>query len=415
MATTYKKGKSFAVAYRLKDGPRQYIYGIKTERLALRAKLKKDEEEQLSRAGLHRADPHAEQLTAAGRKPLSEHIEGFERNILARGKGPRYAGQQAAHVRRLFSIAKVTSVGRIAVEPVQQALKRLGESGCGPRTCNAARQAAIQFERYLKRQGGIREAVLHDLARFNEGADVRRKRRPLTPFEVDRLLATTERGRDRTSRRCGISPADRAILYATAIGTGYRKRALLSLQKSSFVVLVETVRPFVRLAAAHNKNGKDRDQVIPRDLADRLRVWLAGRPDTGSVWHPSPHADLALWFRRDMETARAAWIAEASSEAEREEREKSNVLRYVYHDGVRYVYADFHSLRHTGITFAVRRAGIRIGQAWADHSTPVLTARYADVDQEDLQKAVDGLPRLGRDSASLKESAATRDDRERQR
>lgn len=380
MASFYKRGNTYTVVYRLKGHPRQYIFGIKSADLARKAKEKKDLEEGLARAGLLRPDPHADRLTAAGVKSIAEHVTDFERDIVARGKNRQHAHQQAAHCRRLLKMARISNTGQIACELIQRALSRLLGAKCGPRTCNAARQAVIQFERYLKRTNKVAHAVLQELERFNEQDDVRRKRRPLTQEEVDWLLTTTEAARDGTSRRCGISPADRAILYATGIGTGFRRSALLSLEKRSFLIAGND-RPLVRLAAKYNKNGKDRDQPVPADLAQRLKGWLSDKLDAGRVWQPTQHADLALRFRRDLEAARAAWISAASNDAERQRRESSNTLKYVFHDGVRNVYADFHGLRHTGITFVVRKSGIRVGQEWADHSTPVLTARYAEVDQ----------------------------------
>jgi hypothetical protein len=303
MATYYRKGTTFAVAYRLKGAPRRFIYGIKTERLAQRARAKMELEEQLSRAGLLRSDPDADRFAAAEEKPLNKHIEEFKQNILDRGKDARHAQQQASHVLRLLALAKISNIGRIASEPVQHALKRSLGTRRGPRTCNAARQAVIQFERHLKRSGKVRHTVLHNLERFNEAEDIRRKRRPLTQEEVDWLLTTTSTSSDSTSRRCGISPADRALLYATGVGTGFRKSALLSLPAQSFFLGADVARPFVRLAARHNKNGKNRDQMIPQDLAERLRSFLSGRDHQARVWEPFPHADLALRFRRDLEKA----------------------------------------------------------------------------------------------------------------
>jgi integrase len=155
------------------------------------------------------------------------------------------------------------------------------------------------------------------------------------------------------------------------------------------------MRPFVRLAAKDNKKRKDRDQPIRRDLAAKLHAWLATKPDAGPVWQAAPHADLSLRFRRDLEAARKAWVGAGPTPAERKRREKHpTFLRYVYHDGVRNVFADFHGLRHTGISLVVRGAGLRIGQAWADHSTPVLTARYAHLDLLDEDKALDALPEV---------------------
>src|SRR5205823_3420124 len=110
-----------------------------------------------------------------------------------------------------------------------------------------------------------------------------------------------------------------------------------------------------------------------QDLAVQLHEWLREKSEVGPVWRLLPHADLALRFRRDLERARTAWIAAATTAHEREQRERSNTLKYAHHDGVRMVYADFHGLRHTGISLVARGAGLRVAQWWADHSTPLLT------------------------------------------
>ena len=95
-----------------------------------------------------------------------------------------------------------------------------------------------------------------------------------------------------------------------------------------------------------------------------------------------------------MENARKAWIADAESDEERQRRQASNILKYKYHDGSQNIYADFHSLRHTGITAVNRAAGLKVAQDWADHSTPALTARYVHVELSERREALKGLPKL---------------------
>ncbi|MCC6428837.1 MAG: hypothetical protein IT435_18700, partial [Phycisphaerales bacterium] len=56
---------------------------------------------------------------------------------------------------------------------------------------------------------------------------------------------------------------------------------------------------------------------------------------------------VAGMLRGDLAAAREAWIAEASTDKEREERRKSEFL--VYRDSAGKV-ADFQALRHTFIT-----------------------------------------------------------------
>lgn len=196
-------------------------------------------------------------------------------------------------------------------------------------------------------------------------SSIRRARRALSQQEVDWLLQTTASATDATSRRCGIKPADRAMMYAVGLATGFRRGALLSLTPESFVVGPKVARPLIRLAPRNNKNRKPREQPIPRSVADQLHDWLKGKSSSKPVWNPLPHADLGHRFRRELERARTAWIGAAADPAERGRREQSHTLCYVYHNGIYNVFADFHALRHTGITFVVRGAGLRVAQVWA--------------------------------------------------
>jgi hypothetical protein len=109
----------------------------------------------------------------------------------------------------------------------------------------------------------------------------------------------------------------------------------------------ERQRSFVRLAVRYNKNHKDRDQPIPQALSRQLKEWLDGKASDEPLWPLLPHANLALRLRRDLQVARKAWIDDAATDVEREERQKSHTLKYTFNDGAKKVWADFHALRHT--------------------------------------------------------------------
>lgn len=248
----------------------------------------------------------------------------------------------------------------------------MDEHGLAPRTANAAIKAVRQFSTWLYVSRRAAADVLGKrLQTYNKAMDQRRPRREMTEEEFALLLDAAHKG----PHRCGISGPDRAILFQLAVGTGFRQRACLSLTKDSFAVAPSTLHPCVTLAPQWNKNRKPpRRQVIRRDLGDLLHGWLAGRPDTGPVWRTPPHAHLALMIRRDLEAAREKWVRGATTSKERAEREESSFLQYRDATGR---YADFHALRHMGISRVVRSAGLKMAQVWADHSTPVLTSKYA--------------------------------------
>lgn len=390
MATYYKSRKSYVVSFRLKGLPRERIHGIKTLAIARQVAQAKTLEEQLVKTGLHRPQPNAAKFEAAENKSIETHIADFEQSILHRARHPQHAQQTAAHVRRLCKLASIARLSQIDAGAIQEAAKKLmDESGLAPRTANAAIKAARQFSTWL--DGAKRTAgdLLHRrLHTYNEAVDQRRLRRALSIEEFERLVAAV------FIKRPGKQPAirgeDRAMLYQVAVGTGFRQRSCLSLSKASFFVDPKLVSPYVRLGAAFNKNGKDRDQKIRKDLAALLFEWLKSKPDTGLLWNAPKHAHLELLVKRDLEAARAAWLKEAEGDAkETERREKSSFLLYQDHAGR---YADFHGLRHTGISLLVRGAGLRAAQVWADHSSPLLTAKYAHLDLADEEKGMNALP-----------------------
>lgn len=394
MASISKRGKTWQLVYdgRLDGRPRgsrAYIYGLKSRKLAVQAKGQKDTEEQLLRAGLHIPSAHAGQIRRGAGRSIDDLAEEFRRSIVDRGKKGKHALIQASHVKRLCKMAKIQTIGDLAPAPIQSAARRLiDDEGLSPRTANAAIKAARQFSTWLYSPAHYAASdLLHRaLDVYNEELDERRPRREPSVDEFTRLVGAAESSK---RWRCGLNGTDRAMLFRVAVGTGFRQAACLSLTRSSFRVAATLTRPSIVLGAKFNKNGKEREQPIRRDLASVLRDWLDLRDSTGRVWQTSPHASLELLVKRDLETARKAWLDEASNSKDRANREESSFLRYQDHAGR---YFDFHSLRHMGISLAVRSAGLKAAQVWADHSTPVLTAKYAHMDLADEARVLDALP-----------------------
>lgn len=96
-------------------------------------------------------------------------------------------------------------------------------------------------------------------------------------------------------------------------------------------------------------------------------------------------------IRRDLATARAGWIDEATDADERAEREQSTFQ--AYRDGAGRV-ADFHSLRHSFVSnLAAGGVHPKLAQQLARHSTITLTMdRYTHTAVGDLADALTSLP-----------------------
>ncbi len=126
------------------------------------------------------------------------------------------------------------------------------------------------------------------------------------------------------------------------------------------------------------------------DLAELLRPWLAyyGRDEHPFSAMPERTARM---LRDDLEETRRRWLDEATTDTERQQRERSDFLKHTDVDGR---VLDFHGTRHTYISGIVASgASVKTCQELARHSTPTLTiGRYSHARLHDLQGALEALP-----------------------
>jgi integrase len=381
---------------------------------------------ELAKRGIH--DPFEEQ----GKRPLTEHLVDYHRELEARDNDPRYVRMVISRLQDLFDGCAFTFPGdlsasqvmdwlarlrrgrsRVELEPgkewftkaeaaaalgvkphsVGDAVRRhrLAATGNGrarrfPRaTVEALRDGFAQgasvettnqylsqlksFCRWLVKDRRMGDNPMVHLEAGNVQLDRRHDRRELTGDELRSLLAAT-RDSSRTFR--GLTGWDRYHLYATACGTGFRAGALASLTPESFALDADT--PTVTLAARKNKSRKLKVQPLPPDVAALLRTYLQDKPDGRLLWGGTWARDGkgAEMLRIDLDAAGIPYAVEGP-------------------DGP--LFADFHALRHTYLTLG-GRAGIdlRTLQELAGHSTPELTARYSHRRLYDLAGAVEKLP-----------------------
>jgi hypothetical protein len=211
---------------------------------------------------------------------------------------------------------------------------------------------------------------LAHLSGGNVKADRRHDRLPLSAAQL-RAVIEAAAASARTFR--GLTGKERAILYATAAGTGFRTSELASLTPGAFDL--PSMPPTATLAAADAKNGRQAVQPLPPVLAAILGDFLAGNPAGLPVWPGTWHHRAADMLRLDLDAAAIGYTVEGA-------------------DGPRF--RDFHCLRHTFISL-LDKSGATLKEAMqlARHSDPKLTmAVYGRAQLHDLGEAVGRLPAM---------------------
>ncbi len=184
------------------------------------------------------------------------------------------------------------------------------------------------------------------------------RRRALNPEECGRLLKAAREG----DSMFGLTGLDREALYHTAVHTGYRASELGRLVVAN--VHLDDDVPNISLSAANTKN-RDDARIPLRDPAtvEFLRTWIGGKPRDEKLW-PGNWASNRYGGKMMQHDLKAAGIP-----YEVEGRK-----------------ADFHALRYTFITNAIKLGELPATvQRLARHSDINLTFRvYADLGLEDL-------------------------------
>jgi len=345
-----------------------------------------EREAQRVRKGLD--DPRELRWAEAEAKPLREHVQDWAAALRAAKRTEQHVKLCRSRVLRLLGLTGARRISHLDPSAFQAAIGRLHDAeGLSLQSCLHYVRAVKAFSKWLRDDGRCRDDRLAPLngKGYNAAADRRHRRRELADGEIVALLRAAESD----GVVGGMAGPDRARLYLLAVTSGLRASELASLTPESFALDAEP--PTVTVEAKRSKRRKRDVQPLPREVAVVLRPWLAGRPAGEPCFGFNPKGGAAM-IRRDLETARAAWLAAAPTGPEREARERSDLLRYEAAAGV----ADFHALRHSFVSRLVR-SGVnpKVAQRLARHSTAELTlSRYAHADVADGAAALERVPSL---------------------
>lgn len=269
------------------------------------------------------AETHIE---SRGAKPSVLAAE-YVRELQRQGREPRHYNLISSRLTSL--LGGVSTLSDVTPERIRATLARIAErEKLTGRTANRYRIALFGFFRWLVKEGRWNRNPIEAVPRARE-TDPDRRRRALTPEEVEKLLAT--------------APADRALVYLVAATTGLRRKELRLLQWGDIDFAEGTLRVRAKTAKGRKESTLP---LTPRTL-DVLAAARKDAPAGVAVFDTVPEVPI---LRADLA---AAGIDAAASE---------DIL-------------DFHGLRVTfGTTLA--RSGVTLAEAQKlmRHCTPALTS-----------------------------------------
>ena len=256
------------------------------------------------RSGL--IDARDQALATDAARPLADHLDAWESDLLAKGATPKHAGMTSDRARRLVAVMRggrlsdldgktLTRADRLTVrqrvaemvkaarlsdltpDRVQAALASIRAEGRSLQTCNHHRAAIRAFTRWAWKSGRLTSDLLIGVAGFNAKEDRRHDWRTLSLDDLRRLIDAAQRGP--TYRRM-TGPA-RALCYRLAVASGLRHSEIGSITPEAFDF---GTAPSVTVAACYTKNGEPATLPLPGDVAADLAAFVAELPSGAPVF-----------------------------------------------------------------------------------------------------------------------------------
>lgn len=311
-------------------------------------------------------DGRQEAIAIESKKPIREHLSAFENKMVAAKRSERHIETTLMLICEVIQVGKFSTPADIVIDPISAHLRSMFDAGSSPRTVRARVVAIKGFVKWLVETGKLQTNPLISLRAPSLKKGRKKQRRMLLPEEWAWLHSATLAGLPWR----GVSPVERAMLYATAIQTGLRSNELRSLTKADLRLAGD--QPHILCKAENTKNDELAKQHIRTELAEQLRQHVATKAPSARVFDLPDAYRMARMLRDDLANARRAWLDHAKHDADEfARRTESRFLAPVNDQGQA---LDFHALRHTtGAWLALQGIHPKAIQAVMRHSTITLT------------------------------------------
>lgn len=288
---------------------------------------------------------------------LEEHIDAWERYLVATGKTGNYATLKTGRARKMAGWCGWKVYGDIHADQALAQYERLK----GERCAQTARHYLEAVKSFCRHMVEYRGAYANPLARVKipkvKDTERTHNRAVLTPEQQAKLIKATKAG---PKLRGGMTGPERALLYRLVLNTGFRAQTCIDLTCQDFALdgpeptVTGTVKGGKRLTIP---------LVDPKLVADLKSHLFRKLP--GASAFACPGLD---WFsdmvRRDLERAGIASMTRKQIKEQGIRPEHANTI-------------DFHALRTTfATTFAERGGPIEVLQEIMGHEQIETTRAY---------------------------------------
>lgn len=326
---------------------------------------------------------------------LADHLPAFREHLEAKGNSAPHVASVMHNVTLVVTELRLTTPAAVNCDRITAWLaSERRRRDWSAANVNRYSMFMRQFGKWLVRTDRATANPFERLSPIRTNGAKSIERRRLTDNELRRLVAAASNSTDKPiGRRWSLSGPDRARLYILAAYTGLRLGSLAKLTPEAFV-WNEGLPVAVSTSGRIVKNKKPHTVPLHPSVAAELADWLASRPPGKPIFPKGNWSERgAVIVAHDLDLARAAWIAEGRTKAERVKREATDTLKAV--NAVGEVF-DFHALRVQFISgLALAGVPLTAAQQLADHSTPTLTSNiYTRFGVTEMAEQVAKLPGL---------------------
>ncbi len=371
MASIFKLGRDkkkrhacWYIGYTDHTGKRRTKKGFTDKSLTEQLAARLENEAMLRKMGM--IDPKQEQNAEKKNSSIEEHLEAYRKGMVGRGCTKDHIRISNNQIKRILEAGQMKTLAQIDAAKVESYLNDLRSSGkIGSSTFNQYLHSINAFCNWLVKRDWLERNPLFSLSLLNAKTDIRRRRRALTPDEMEKLIKAAQTSDVVIKKYTG---EQRARCYLFSYYTGIRRKEMASLTPQSFDL--NSTPPTVRIEATYSKHRKTDVLPLHPGLVSLLKDWTKELNSGEFLFPDLDRKATGMMVRKDLERAGIPY-----------KDEKGRV-------------ADFHAAgRHSYITQLIRSgASIVEAKELARHADVRMTMRYTHIGIDDQAKALASLP-----------------------